>query len=147
MNHITYNRLEYNKTKCLKVLTEDHSIVTIRKHIMDINKKCLLNRWVPPSVSTNDELYVIDNKLYHSHYTVCAQKNIVKNNNHIQDYITIQEYLINNMDFNRFDLQYNKAFNIYESSTSQIYECRILYAFFSDEKRSFEKIHWRCYID
>ena len=136
-----------DSTTCLKVLKDDQSIVSISKVIMDVNKKCLFNRWVPPSVTTNDDLYVIDGKYYPSHYTVCAQKDIVKSDNYMQIYNSIQELLIKEMHFNKLDLQYNKAFNLYESSSSKIYECRILYAYYINSSVSVDNIRWRCYID
>ena len=85
MNHIPFNQFGVDKTRCLKVLMREHPIVTINKHMMDINKKYIFNRWVPPSVSTNNELYAIYGKYYHSHYIVCAQKDIVKTDNHTQE--------------------------------------------------------------
>ena len=136
-----------DNTTYLKVLKDDQSIVSISKVIMDVNKKCLFNRWVPPSVTTNDDLYVIDGKYYPSHYTVCAQKDIVKSDNYMQIYNSIQELLIKEMHFNKLDLQYNKAFNLYESSSSKIYECRILYAYYINSSVLVDNIRWRCYID
>ena len=115
---------------------------------MDVNKNCMLNRWVPPSVAKNDNLYVLSSRFYEEHYCVCAQKDIVKHSNYIQEYKYIQSYLLQTKELiTKHDLVQNRAFNVYDILSESIYECRILYAYFEETTTKEKQIHWRCYID
>ena len=136
MNHATLVFLNY-----------DNSYTSKTKRIHIKNKNMLLNRWVPPAVSQNDDLYIIDDYNYSNEYTILEQKDIIKHADHATQYKQIQHMLLDNTFFSKYDLKKNKAFNFIEYTTGCLYECRILYAYFNTEEIDVNDISWRVFVD
>ena len=136
----------HSEFKTLNFLTNDCIVAFKTKQVFDMNKNLLFNRWVPPSVSTNGDTYVIDVNNYYQHYYVCSQKEISKKN-YIDDYNQIQNILIQKFQFRRAEFKYNKGFNIIDHNTDHIYEIRILYAYYINQEKSIDDIKWRLYVD
>ena len=150
--HSTSNcrNLVHNEFQTFKFIDESNEIVTKNKRIHPKNKKLLLNRWVPPCVSLNDDIYVIDEYNYHEHYTVCLQKDIIKPTNYMEEYNTIQIKLAlkKKSYFSISTFRNNKAFNIIDFCSGNIYECRILYAYYNNSMDpNDDELSWRVYID
>ena len=82
----TTNRkyLTDNEFQAFKFIDDANEIITKIKCIYPVNKKLLLNRWVPPCVSLNDDLYVIDECNYHEHYSIYLQKDIKQPTNYME---------------------------------------------------------------
>ena len=54
----------------IKLMQHD---LTATKQTFQINQHLLFNRWVSPSVSLNNDTYVIDSTNYDSEYKLCHQ--------------------------------------------------------------------------
>ena len=131
----------------LTILNLDSTISIKTKLVFPINEGLLFNRWVPPSVSLNDDTYVIDKNNYDSLYTICPQHDIVKHTNYNHNYRIIQDMLISSSHFNKYDFAVNKGFNVIDYITGVLYECRILYAYYNSTSTDIQKISWRVYVD
>ena len=78
-----------------KVLNNRSEIVTLSKFIHSFNRNMLFNRWVlAPSVVMNSNVYVIDDSNYRHLYSICLQRDIIKNQNRMSQYKSIQQMLI-----------------------------------------------------
>ena len=131
----------------LTILNLDSTISIKTKLVFPINEGLLFNRWVPPSVSLNDDTYVIGKNNYDSLYTICPQHDIVKHTNYNHNYRIIQDMLISSSHFNKYDFTVNKGFNVIDYITGVLYECRILYAYYNSTSTDIQKISWRVYVD
>lgn len=130
-----------------KVLNNRSEIVTLSKFIHSFNRDMLFNRWVAPSVVMNSNVYVIDDSNYRHLYSICLQRDIIKNQNRMSQYKSIQQMLISLSGFCKYDFIWNKAFNIIDYNSGNLYECRILYAYFISTNKSLDGIRWRVFID
>ena len=126
-----FKDLTDNEFQAFKFIDDDNEIITKIKRIYPVNKELLLNRWVPPCVCLNDDLYVIDQYNYHAHYSIFLQKDIIKPTNYMEDYKNIQIRLAlkKNSSFSISTFKHNKVFNVIDFCSSNIYKCRILYAY------------------
>ena len=134
----------------LKFIDDGDTVSTKVKRIYPSNKDLLLNRWVPPCVSLNNDLYVKDPSDYDTHYTIVKQKDIIKPTNYMEEYKNIQVSLSMQGEpiFSKFTFRHNKAFNVIDFCSGNIYESRILYAYYNDAaNKDVNNISWRIYID
>ena len=98
----------------------------------------------------NDDLYVIDQYNYHVHYSIFLQKDIIKPTNYMEDYKNIQIRLAlkKNSSFSISTFKHNKVFNVIDFCSSNIYKCRILYAYYNNPMdKNDDDISWRLNID
>ena len=133
--------------RCYRVLNNEFNIVDMYKCIHPVNRNMLFNRWVPPSVAFNNDVYIVDTNNYRDLYILCLQKDIKKNNNTMSNYKSIQQIVIQNSDYNEYDFVWNKAFNVIDYETQKLHEIRILYAYFICNEYTLENVRWRLFID
>ena len=142
--------VEDSNFQTIKFMNDNDSVITTVKRVYPINKALLLNRWVPPCVALNDDLYVKDQSDYDTHYTIVKQKDIVKPTNYMEEYQNIQVSLsiMGHPIFTKFTFKHNKAFYVVDFCSGNVYECRILYAYYNDaSNKNVNNISWRVYVD
>ena len=139
-----------NNFQTIKFINSSGVIESKVKQIYSVNKNGLLNRWVPPSVTLNDDTHVLDEVNCTSHYSMCLQKDIIKPNNCMEEYQNIQISLVNkeNSFFNSSMFAMNKAFNVVDYWSNNMYECRKLCACYNNsQNKDIDDIKWRVCID
>ena len=114
------------------------------KTLNRINDKTLLHRWQPPP-STVYKIYHLD---HHDHYFSMPDNNpsLIRSISASQHLMNIM-YLVNTNLFNKDELFFNCAFNLYDIETSQVYEARILTTFYLDNNDKMDNLIWDIYID
>ena len=65
----------------------------------------------------------------------------------MSNYKTIQQIVVQNLDYNEYDFVWNKAFNVIDYETQKLHEIRILYAYFICNEYKLENVRWRLFID